>query len=79
MAAVDLIVSEFIVLAVVCFFLVRYYKSSMVTIDVAITVYFAWVLGFVGILLLPYDVSLAVVDHKHSVQLDRVWKFLYWR
>ena len=33
----------------------------MVTWDVSITVYIAWVLGFAGILLLPYDLSVAEV------------------
>ena len=79
MATLDLVVSEFIILALVCLILVRYYKAHMVTADVAVTVYFAWVLGFVGILLLPYDVSVAVVENRHSVLLDDVWKFVYWR
>lgn len=79
MATIDLVVAEFIILAVVCFFLVRYYKSNMVTADVALTVYLSWVMGFVGILLLPYDVSIAVVENSHSAVLDMVWKAVYWR
>ena len=35
--------------------------GHMVTWDVSITVYISWVLGFAGILLLPYDLSVAEV------------------
>ena len=51
----------------------------MVTTDVAVAVYLSWVLGFAGILLLPYDISVAVVDPKHLESLDKVWNFVYWR
>lgn len=79
MATVELVVSEFVVLAVACFALIRYYKGNMVTTDVAVAVYLSWVLGFAGILLLPYDISVAVVDPKHLEALDKVWNFVYWR
>lgn len=79
MATLELVISEFVVLAVVCFFLIRYYKGNMVTSDVAIAVYLSWVLGFAGILLLPYDISLALVDNKQMVTLNKVWNFIYWR
>ena len=79
MATIDLVVSEFIVLAIVCFFLIRYYKSHMVTWDVSLSVYLSWVLGFVGILLLPYDASIAIVEDRQSDILEVVWKFVYWR
>ena len=79
MATLELVVSEFVVLAVVCFFLIRYYKGNMVTPDVAIAVYLSWVLGFAGILLLPYDISVALVDDKQMDTLNKVWNFIYWR
>lgn len=75
----ELIISEFVVLAIACFFLVRYYKEKSVTIDVAIAVYLSWVLGFAGILLLPYDISVAIVDDHQSTMLIKVWDFVYWR
>jgi LMBR1-like membrane protein len=78
-AHLELVVIEFVILAIVCFFLIRYYKGKMVTIDVAAVVYLSWVLGFAGILLLPYDISVAVVDGNKSVFLDNIWNFIYWR
>ena len=79
MATLELVVSEFIILALVCFFLIRHYKGNMVTFDVAAAVYLSWVLGFAGILLLPYDLSVAVVDDQQSDTLEKVWNFIYWR
>jgi hypothetical protein len=78
MATLELIISEFVVLAVVCFLLIRYYKGNMVTYDVAFSVYLSWVLGFAGILLLPYDISVAVVDDRKNEILVIVWNFVYW-
>jgi hypothetical protein len=78
-AAIDLVVSEFVVLAIACFLLLRYYAATMVTYDVFIAVYVSWVLGFAGVMFLPYDLSLAIVDNEQSITLERVWKFAYWR
>jgi hypothetical protein len=64
-----LLLIEFMLLAIVCFFLIRYYKGHMVTWDVSITVYISWVLGFAGILLLPYDLSVAEVYHHINLVL----------
>jgi hypothetical protein len=79
MAAVEVVVTEFVILALACFFLIRYYKGNMVTSDVAIAVYLSWVLGFAGILLLPYDISVAILDDKRITSLEAVWNFVYWR
>lgn len=79
MAAVEVVVSEFVILAFACFFLIRYYKGNMVTMDVSVAVYLSWVLGFAGILLLPYDISVAVLDDKKITSLEAVWNFVYWR
>lgn len=79
MATLELVVSEFIILALVCFFLIRHYKGNMVTVDVAVAVYLSWVLGFAGILLLPYDLSVAIVDEQQGDMLEKVWNFIYWR
>lgn len=87
---INLVVSEFIILSIVCFVLVNYYQSIYVTKDVSLSVYFSWVLGFTGILLLPYDLSVAIVDNnrphsdssryiEHSKVLNDVWAFIYWR
>jgi hypothetical protein len=65
-----LLLIELLLLAIVCFFLIRYYKGHMVTWDVSITVYISWVLGFAGILLLPYDLSVAeVLSHISFILL----------
>lgn len=37
------IVLEFVVLAIVSYFLISYYKSDNVTVDVIFTVYLSWV------------------------------------
>lgn len=78
-AAIDLVASEFVVLAIACFFVLRYYAASMVTFDVFVSVYISWVLGSAGVLFLPYDLSLAIVSNEHSAFLERVWRFAYWR
>ena len=79
LAAIELVVTEFVLLAVACFFLLRYYAASMVTMDVVIAVYISWVLGFASVLFLPYDLSVAIVDNERSPSLERVWQFVYWR
>lgn len=78
MATLELIISEFIILALACFLLIRHYKGNGVTFDVAFSVYLSWVLGFAGILLLPYDISIAVVDDRKNEMLIIVWNFVYW-
>mmetsp|Transcript_12215 Transcript_12215/g.18316 ORF Transcript_12215/g.18316 Transcript_12215/m.18316 type:complete len:780 (+) Transcript_12215:39-2378(+) len=76
--AIDLVISELVVLSLACLFLIRYYKGHMVTADVTATVYASWVMGFVGVLLLPYDLSVALVDSYQSLTLINVWKITYW-
>jgi hypothetical protein len=77
-AALEIVMSEIVVVAVICFFLIRYYKGHMVTPDVTISVYISWVFGLAGTLLLPYDLSLAVVENYQSATLITVWKTVYW-
>ena len=70
--ALELVVTEMTVLAIGCLLLIRYYKGNMVTIDVTVSVYISWALGFVGVLLLPYDLSVALINRYmrlHSLQL----------
>lgn len=73
-----LIILEFIILITVCYFLLKYYKSSMVSFDVTLSVYVSWVLGFTGILLLPLDISTSLLSNTKSIILDRCWRFIYW-
>ena len=79
MEAVDLVVTEFIILAVICVYLIRYYAGSMVGWDVYASVYLSWVLGLAGLLLLPYDISIAINVNEQNSVLSVVWKFVYWR
>lgn len=79
--ALYLVVSEFVILSLACFFLLRYYKNPLVTFDVSISVYLSWVLGFTGILLIPFDISTAlstnVSTSSYSI-LESSWKCIYW-
>lgn len=74
----QLVVTEFVILSVACVLLVRYYKSNLVPKDVSIVVYVTCVLGFAGILFLPYDLSIALVEHQTSTGLSIVWNLIYW-
>ncbi len=76
-SGLNVIIIEFILLAVVSYFLISYYKADNVTLDVIFTVYLSWVLGFVGILLLPYDISLSLTNQADG-RLAHVWDFVYW-
>lgn len=78
MVFVALVATAFAVLSISCIFLVRYYKSPSVTLDVTIAVYLSWVLGFSGIILLPFDMAEALLDHEKSPALNEIWHFIYW-
>jgi hypothetical protein len=77
--AAALVGIEFVAVAIVCGFLIKFYQSPLVTPDVSATVYIAWVLGFAAVLILPYDVSIAIVYQIHSKVLVDAWAFVYWR
>mmetsp|Transcript_5899 Transcript_5899/g.13016 ORF Transcript_5899/g.13016 Transcript_5899/m.13016 type:complete len:780 (-) Transcript_5899:165-2504(-) len=70
--------TEFGVVAFSCFFLVRYYALSTITWDVMLAVYLSWVLGLSLVLILPYDLSIALVENDRSPLLEDVWRFVYW-
>ncbi len=78
-AAIDLIATEFVILSVVCGALIQHYKSPLVTPDVTTSVYISWVLGFAAVLLLPYDLSLALVSGNQNESLVHLWAWVYWR
>eukprot|EP00607_Mallomonas_marina_P010667 CAMPEP_0182422582 /NCGR_PEP_ID=MMETSP1167-20130531/8305_1 /TAXON_ID=2988 /ORGANISM="Mallomonas Sp, Strain CCMP3275" /LENGTH=257 /DNA_ID=CAMNT_0024600751 /DNA_START=271 /DNA_END=1041 /DNA_ORIENTATION=- len=46
--------------------------------DVTIAVYLSWVLGFAGILVLPFDMSEALLDRTKLPLLNELWHFIYW-
>lgn len=76
--AAELIACEFIFLAIICGVLIHYYRSPVVTFDVSLTVYLSWVLGFSAVLLLPYDLSLAIEENLQSTNLEKLWSWVYW-
>eukprot|EP01035_Chromulina_nebulosa_P034696 gene34696-46579_t len=76
--AIELVILEMVLLALGCLLLIRYYKGHMVTADVTLTVYISWVMGFIGVLLLPYDLSVALIDEKQSMLLLTIWRITYW-
>lgn len=76
--ALDLAGAEFAILALVCWCLVHYYRGPLVTLDVTITVYISWVMGFASVLLLPIDLSMALQDQSHSRGLVDLWYVVYW-
>ena len=61
LGAIEIVILEMVLLALSCLLLFRYYKGNMVTADVSLTVYVSWVMGFIGVLLLPYDLSIALI------------------
>ena len=77
-ASLTIIVTELVVVALLSAYIMHYFKSPMVSFDVAFTVYIAWVLGFSGVLFLPYDLSFALVHDVQSYRLSVVWKSIYW-
>lgn len=78
-AAINLIATEFVILSLVCGALIHHYKSPLVTPDVTASVYISWVLGFAAVLLLPYDLSLALVSGNQNESLVHLWAWVYWR
>lgn len=69
---------------ILCLYLITYFSSDDVPRDVKATVLISWVLGFIGMILLPYDISLALTDatpgrgaaDKNDLSLP--WSCLYW-
>ncbi len=83
-ASIAIVTCEFLGLALICYLLIRYYKSNLVTADVTFSVYISWVLGLAGILLLPYDVAITFTyytqeDQTNDGPMVTVWRFIYWR
>ena len=59
LGALEIVVIEFVALSVICGILLKYYRSSSVPVDVVVSVYASWVLGFATVLILPYDVGIS--------------------
>lgn len=78
-SAVEIILSEFLVVAIFCTALIQYFQSKSVPIDVSIAVFVSWVLGFATVLILPYDLSNTIESGTSSFHLANMWKTIYWR
>lgn len=79
MASIGLIIGEFVIASLVCGYLLWYYRSPYVSADVCFSVYIAWVFGLASVMLLPYDLSLVLVDAWVTPdQLTTLWKLIYW-
>mmetsp|Transcript_2258 Transcript_2258/g.3469 ORF Transcript_2258/g.3469 Transcript_2258/m.3469 type:complete len:696 (-) Transcript_2258:95-2182(-) len=74
----ELLVVEVILMLILVGYLVKYYKSPMVTMDVTIATYISWALGFAGTVLLPFDMAITLVDNERSKALDELWSAIYW-
>jgi hypothetical protein len=74
-----LLIVEFIFMVFLVIFLVKYYKSPEVGKDVVVSTFVSWTLGFAGIILLPYDVSVALVERTELSALKSLWDMIYWR
>lgn len=59
-------------------YLVRYYKSSAVTLDVTLVTYVSWALGFAGTILLPFDMAVTLVSDHENFALFPLWQTIYW-
>ncbi len=77
--------SQLVVMEVLCMlslvvYLVRYYKSSAVTIDVTIVTFISWALGFAGTILLPFDMAVTLsTSEVENRSLFPLWQAIYWR
>lgn len=60
-------------------YLVRYYKSSAVTMDVTVVTFLSWALGFAGTILLPFDMAITLsTSEEEDHSLFPLWQAIYW-
>lgn len=79
MAASQLLIIEVISLVLLVGYLIKYYKSSTVTLDVVIVTFIAWTLSFAGTILLPYDMAITLAPNSNSASMFPFWQAIYWR
>jgi len=81
-SAIVLLGIQFVSTALLCVFLVRYLAAKEISWDVKLTCYVSWVLGFSGVVLLPYDISTVLGstadDRDNASSLVRGWGVIYW-
>lgn len=74
-----LLVVELILMFGAVFYMLRFYKAPTVEMSVVVATYLAWSLGFAGIVLLPYDIAVALVEDIEMTSLRSLWDTIYWR
>jgi hypothetical protein len=78
MAASQLLILEVVFLLLLVGYLVKYYKSSAVTLDVTVVTFVAWALSFAGTILLPYDMAITLSPNSNSSSMFPYWEAIYW-
>ena len=73
----------FTLIALGAAFLLWHFALKSSPLDVLISVWCSWVLGLVGVLLLPYDISISlapgsVSNNREADSLLGVWSSIYW-
>lgn len=74
---------SFTLIALGAGFLLWHFALKSSPADVLISVWVSWVLGFVGVLLLPYDISVSLApgsayNNREEDSLLGVWSSIYW-
>jgi hypothetical protein len=73
-----LISCEVVLLFIVTWILLRYYKSSSVPVDTIISTYYTWIMSFAGTLLLPFDIAISLTGEDYSDTMLELWNLIYW-
>jgi hypothetical protein len=78
MGSVALLVAEYVGSFFLALYLLFFFKAPHVKFDVCVTVLLTWMFGIMGVLLLPYDLSIAIVEARTSESLGVLWETIYW-
>lgn len=73
-----LISCEVVLLFLVTWALLRYYKSPSVSKDTIISTYSTWILSFAGTLLLPFDIAVSLTGRDYTEAMAHLWSLIYW-
>ncbi len=73
------LICEFTAVIILCLYLVHFFAAKQVTLDVKFTCFLSWVLGFAGVLILPFDISTVLGSNSSSdSSLIFGWSLIYW-
>jgi hypothetical protein len=73
-----LVIIEVVFLLILVGYLLNYYKSPSVTLDVTLVSYLSWTLGLAGIVLLPLDIAFTLQGEGERMFLFYLWDSIYW-